>query len=299
VTGNQCVIVRLMGGLGNQLFQYASARSLALRLQLPLYLDARWYARQQLRKLDLFNFAVASVEAPDDVLRRCPSAQDGVPKRVERWLGGHLYPSAWPAVIQEADGDRLDDVGDNVTRSLYLVGYWQDASYFDSWWHVLSDELEPSVPLTQETVMLLRSIEDESSVSIHVRRGDFVAGGDVSAIHEVCGADYYAAAMKRVAAIVPDPKFFVFSDDPIWARQHLHGPSLTFVDAQTPRPPHEDLVLMSRCDAHIISNSTFGWWGAWLGNGRVGTVIAPRRWSRGERGFDAVGDPCLPHWVRL
>ena len=116
-------------------------------------------------------------------------------------------------------------------------------------------------------------------MSIHVRRGDYVSDAITQEIHGLSPLEYYAAAIQHIAHVAVQPHFFVFSDDPSWVRQNLHiDYPTTYVEHNTADRNYEDLRLMSLCRHHIIANSTFSWWGAWLGSNRAKMVIAPKRW---------------------
>jgi hypothetical protein len=123
-----------------------------------------------------------------------------------------------------------------------------------------------------------------NAVSLHVRRGDYVSNPDSSRVHGLCGADYHQAAVRRIAEVVPQPHLFVFSDDPQWAAGNLHlDHPATIVTGNDTRRDYEDLHLMSLCKHHIVANSSFSWWGAWLDTNPDKIVIAPERWFAHEQ----------------
>lgn len=288
--------MRLMGGLGNQLFQYASARALALRLGAPLYLDERWYKRAANRVPQLEDFAIVAHPAPRHLLQVTPSPYDGLAKRLHRAAGRTLSPSRWPQVVEESKGHQLSQVGGH-RAGMYLVGYWQNPTLFEPYWSRIGPELRPLRALTEEAARLRALLLESPSVSVHVRRGDFATDPTVARVHPLQEPDYYKAAMSSIKEDMPEARFFIFSDDRSWAKQHLENKHATVVTSPV-ASAFEDLMLMSSCRAHVISNSTFSWWGAWLGNGRHGRVVAPAEWHRG--GAPSPGhDPSLPHWVRL
>lgn len=291
------ITVRLMGGLGNQLFQYASARALALRLELPLYLDERWYERVGDRSPELRHFSVSAPVAPTAILKRTPSPYDGLARRARRVAGRASSRGGWPEVIEEARGDRLNDVTADHAAGSYLVGYWQDPEIFGPYWGQMESEFEPRSPMSVATERLRINLLERDSVSIHVRRGDFAADPSIAQVHPVQTADYYMAAISLLKKERGPVRFFAFSDDPLWTQTHLVDPAVTVV-AEPVRTPFEDLMLMCSCRAHIISNSSFSWWAAWLGSGREGTVIAPAAWYQPEVSH-VMDDPVLPHWIRL
>jgi hypothetical protein len=118
-----------------------------------------------------------------------------------------------------------------------------------------------------------------NAVSLHVRRGDYVSNPDSSRVHALCGMDYHQTAVRRIAEVSPQPHLFVFSDDPEWAARNLHlDHPMTIVTGNDTRHDYEDLHLMSLCKHHVVANSSFSWWGAWLNGNADKIVIAPARW---------------------
>jgi hypothetical protein len=132
---------------------------------------------------------------------------------------------------------------------------------------------------------------------LHVRRGDFVSLNSAARVHGLCSVDYYARAINLVRSRCPGCHFLVFSDDPQWARAELPlDPSAVFVTGNAERP-EQDLILMSACGHHIIANSSFSWWGAWLAASQAKVVIAPKQWflNAPRDTSDLIPDG----WIRL
>ena len=179
-----------------------------------------------------------------------------------------------------------------------LEGYWQSERYFAQVADRVRHDLTLEKPPAGRDAELLAEIAAGNAVSLHVRRGDYVTDPAASATHGVCPLDYYRRAIAFIAERVADPVFFLFSDDPEWTRANLDlGGAATLVDHNGPDRGHEDLRLMSHCDHHIIANSSFSWWGAWLDPRPQKMVVAPRQWFR-----DASKDTSdlIPEsWVQL
>ncbi|MCW2571546.1 MAG: glycosyl transferase family 11, partial [Frankiales bacterium] len=160
-----------------------------------------------------------------------------------------------------------------VAPSCYLEGYWQSERYFE----VAAEDIrrdfrvEPSPDADP-----LRSTDPEKAVSVHVRRGDYVAEPEIRAYHGTCSLEYYARAMDLVRRLVPGAKFLLFSDDPLWVEANLGGPDAVVV-SEPGSAPHRDLLLMAQCRHHVLANSSFSWWGAWLSR-PGGVTVAPRPW---------------------
>jgi hypothetical protein len=179
----------------------------------------------------------------------------------------------------------------------YLDGYWQSERYFGAIAAAVRAEFALRRPPEGENARLLDAIRRAEAVGIHVRRGDYVNDAHTAGYHGAAPAEYYAAAVARLHALVAAPDFFVFSDDPAWAERHMRVDEATvIVGHNDAEHDGEDLRLMSACRHHIIANSTFSWWAAWLGERPGQHVVAPRRWFRA--GPDAR-DLVPARWERL
>ena len=180
----------------------------------------------------------------------------------------------------------------------YLVGYWQSEKYFSDIEHIIREEFSFKDEPDDMNKKILRQIRGANAVSVHIRRGDYVTDPGTAKVHGTCPPDYYRQALALIERKIPAPHFFIFSDDIAWVRQNLKSRSPAFfVDHNQQRQDYEDLRLMSGCRHHIIANSTFSWWGAWLAANPNKIVIAPKKW---------FNDPTVsthhlipPSWVKL
>ena len=162
----------------------------------------------------------------------------------------------------------------------------------------MREEFSFKQPATGRNLEAAAEIGACNAVSLHVRRGDYAADPVVMAMHGVCSLDYYARAVEYVLERVSKPVFFLFSDDPDWVRDHLKvRGSMRVVDQNGPDSGSEDLRLMVQCKHHIIANSTFSWWGAWLNANPDKLVIAPKRWF--ADGSLNTSDLLPTNWVKM
>ena len=140
-------------------------------------------------------------------------------------------------------------------------------------------------------------IADSNSVSIHIRRGDYVADPTMYTSHGTCDIDYYNRCVESLTEKVKDTSFFVFSDDPQWSRDSLklQYPAI-FVDHNDMEHGYEDMRLMSQCKHNIIANSSFSWWGAWLNNNENKIVLAPEKWFAKKTYI--INDMIPVQWVK-
>lgn len=293
MTGQRTIITRLIGGLGNQLFQYAAARALALRHGGSVKLDLSGFESYGLRRYELGSYPIAASEASADELAAVAAPPpSGLVARIVARLSGP-NPSHYREPHFHFDP--------NLSRQalpLYIDGYWQSERYFADAREPLVRELTPRDPLEPDNARTADMIRGTQAVSLHVRRGDYVTNARTNAYHGVCSLDYYRAAVAHLAAAVPNPHFFVFSDDHAWTRENLTtGHPTTFVDANPADRGFRDLQLMSMCRHHIIANSSFSWWGAWLNPSPSKIVTAPARWFAAT---DKDTSDLIPEgWVRL
>ncbi len=208
-----------------------------------------------------------------------------------------MVPGLHPTVVQERyfhfDPEVLEHIG-----SVYLSGYWQSYRYFDNIASILRREFSVRSRQMGDNLAMAQLIASTQSVSLHVRRGDYVSCSLAMRRHGVCPLEYYDAAIRIMADRMNSPHFFIFSDDIPWVQTHIQLQyPCTYVTHNGVANDYEDLRLMSQCKSHIIANSTFGWWGAWLSQAPEKIVIAPRSWFAG---LDYnTGDLIPSSWLRL
>lgn len=273
----QSVITRLNGGLGNQLFQYAAGRALADRLGAPLKFDLSEFDTYLLRRFELDQFNInagiaTSTELANFVIN--PSRFQRYCSRLAISLGLGFNKIAF-----KENKFGYDGTFEKIRHPMYLNGYWQSEKYFKSVGDKLRSELCLADKLGETSQKILGEILQCPAVSLHIRRGDYISNPSAASVHGVCPLDYYYSAIRHITTRVQNPYFFVFSDDPQWAKDNLKiGYPVQFVEANGPDRSVEDMWLMKSCNHHIIANSSFSWWAAWLNNKQDKIVIAPRIW---------------------
>ncbi len=278
------IYTRLHGRLGNQMFQYAAAAGLAARLGVTVALDDR-------RALAKGEGSLTRVfDLPTTTPAHLPPAQ-------------HVRPLAhalWRLMGRTPRHRREKSLRYNAAikgwgNESYLHGYWQSAHYFNHIADEIRHDFRIVPPPSAANVEMAARIAAGPSVSLHVRRGDYVALGASA----VCDQAYYDAALAAVThGLGVAPTVYVFSDDPGWARVNLSVPfDKVVVDFNGPDADYEDMRLMSLCQHNVIANSSFSWWSAWLNESRTKRVAAPARWF----GNDHQTNPdILPEgWLRI
>ncbi|MFO0453459.1 MAG: alpha-1,2-fucosyltransferase [Pseudomonadota bacterium] len=287
------IIARLLGGLGNQLFQYAAARAVALRHGQELRFDISGFASLPGRSYRLDHFRIDGRPIEGKELRALGVEGLHFPwGRLKRKLG--LRPAI--PVITEPHF-HFDPRLEQAPAHCYLSGYWQSPRYFADIEPQIRQEFQVRDPLSENTRALAERIAASESVAIHVRRGDYISNPTAASVHGICGSEYYAAAERLLLESRPGAQAFVFSDEPAWAASNLRlSMPAAFVDHNPPDRDYEDLHLMAQCKHHIIANSTFSWWGAWLATNPHKFVVAPRGWFKG---VDHRVDDLIPReWQR-
>ncbi len=297
------IITNLIGGLGNQMFQYACGRALALDLGQALacsvdqFQGYKLHQGLQLNRVFKLNLTVADVGTLASMLSRWRTDA-----KVRRLLARLASPrlSGRHFVGESTDGF-IPGLEARCADGAYLHGYWQSERYFESQAAAIRNDFAWREPLAGHNAELARAIEAAPcAVSVHLRRGDYVSLAKNTAIYAACSPDYYLAALDRLSTLTSTAglQVFAFSDDPRMAAELLtpHCPNLTLVDHNRGANSHIDMRLMSLCNHHVIANSSFSWWGAWLDERPNKRVIAPLRWYADGRDTSNL----VPvHWNRL
>ena len=297
------IVMRLMHGVGNQLFQYALGRRLAIDHDAQLFLDASWYFHGRCprpdRPLALCEFRVTGEMTFDDSWENIwlpPTLGGKIRWRIEQ----RLLPLTWRGFVEEdrqnmmLRGQAFDPRILRASHNAYLSGFWVSPRYFDGIEGILRKELV----LKEQAVDLLNAhlarIRNSEAVSVHVRRGDYFKYLRFG----VLGLGYYQRAFQLIREKVREPRFFVFSDNISEARKLLRGmPDCEYVEFDPDVNPAYDLWLMASCKHFVNANSTFSWWGAWLSAHPSKIVIVPDKWLVGED--REVQDIYLPEWIKI
>lgn len=278
------IILKLVGGLGNQLFQYATARSISLRNGVEFKLDNNIYKESlnhDILRYKLNRFNVVENFASDEEIKKY---RNEIPVSFTERLYNYIFtkrlnlPNRYNKkshVIERFD-DKIDPRILNC-REAYLEGWFGKEAYFRDFRSELEKDLSLKNPPSPENQKLLKEIEECNSVSIHLRRGD-IAAGIHNSFFRLLPRSYYEEAIKIIKDRVKNPVFFIFSDSIDWVRENFKLDSpVVYVDNNGDRE-YEDLNLMMHCKNHIIANSTFSYWGAWLGDRPDHVVVVPEIW---------------------
>jgi hypothetical protein len=279
------VITRLNGRLGNQLFQYAAALGLAERLGREVLADRSAIA-DRLYGLDAFAITAAF------------AGRDQVPANIRR--SRLLARLGWPSSIDHRyeKRSRFENFFNTSVSPIFLDGFWQSERYFLHCTGLVRNAFRFRHPAEGRNGQFLDHIRSSNSVSIHVRRGDYVQDPAAAKRYYICPIGYFEDAFSTIQKKTnQDLTVFLFSDDPEWAQTHLKIDARTVaVTGNDGDTAHEDLRLIAHCKHHVISNSSFSWWGAWLMEQPDSITVAPPRWFIDPKMDESAIVP--PRWLR-
>ncbi len=297
------IISKITDGLGNQMFQYATGFALARRLNAEFYIDKSWFDRKvgkgKIKRsfaLDKFPELSLKLATPEmcQKLGYTPPPQ-GLAKLVNKILKKKNKPRVssyvgepsfqfWPGFL-------------DLKSDTYLEGFWQSEQYFVSVKTEIQKEFTFPKFTTLKALGVAEKIESAANaVCVHIRRGDYVTSKSASIKHGTVQESYYDTALAEILNNVPDAELFFFSDDIPWVKETFqqYQTIACFVDIpEHVATPWQDMHLMSLCKHHIIANSSFSWWGAWLAL-KEGEKIAPRIWFKREDYREY--NPCPAYW---
>jgi hypothetical protein len=289
------IIVQLTGGLGNQLFQYAFAKSLSMESDVEMKIDTSFYEDYSWHCFSLNPFNISSQKASFEDIQAVRST-------------GFKYLDAIITKVFKINKNQLSEINlrydaKNLTpiRNAYIIGYWQSEKYFKKYKLKILEEFSIRFrPSIANQMLIDRLQKEEISVSIHIRRGNFVNIDSVNKIHGTLDMDYYYRSIEYFKERFVNPKFYIFSDDLEWVKLNfcLDEP-MYYVSINDEKTDFEDLRLMASCKHNIIANSTFSWWGAYLNLNPEKVIIAPKKWFANEKmNLDTV-DLIPTEWIRV
>lgn len=281
------IIANIVGGLGNQMFQYACARALALEVGVPLKVTldmfpayASYHNGYELDRVFNLELEQATSKELANIIGRFRT-----PIKIRKALmSKKLAYFRGKYFILDENSDFSDGNGVlkkvHTAKSVYLQGYWQSERYFAKYDDILRKDFTFKTNKNDIIRPLVEDISESNAVSLHIRRGDYVNNIKTFATHGICPMEYYSEAIAFLQKQVPNMRLFVFSDDAEWVKENLmvNYPSMVLINGNYGENSYIDMQLMSLCTHNIIANSSFSWWGAWLNPNPNKIVIAPKKW---------------------
>jgi hypothetical protein len=281
------LITKLDGGLGNQMFQYACGLAAALRAGQELFMDLSAYAKSDFRSYELDVFGILPKPYPGYLKPFIQSSKNSLLdplKPIKRFKEKRYY-------------SYYEDIK-RLKGASYIDGYWQSEKYFVDFEVQIRETFEFKKAPDGQNTKVASQIKSADSISLHVRRTDYISNTKANSFHGVCQIEYYKKAIELICQKISDPHFFIFSDDSEWCAQNFDFlVNKTIVSHNTGAASFEDMRLMSLCDHNIIANSSFSWWGAWLNANPDKIVVAPSEWL-GDKSYD-TSDVYARGWVVL
>lgn len=281
------IVIKIQGGLGNQMYQYAVGYCLAKRYNVPLGLDCSLMGdikpneAHTARELELSVFIDdLKIINPAHIKLDVANKLTVFERIKDKFTGNKPLPYYKKAYFYEQEQYVFDKNIFLIPQSCYLTGYFQNELYFAHLEQEIRTLFSFKTELDKQNKQMLQQIDKTESVSIHVRRGDYAKNKTINAIHGLLTVDYYKKAIDYICKRVENPHFYIFSDDIDWCIQNLQFDQhqQTFISFNYPDKNYEDMRLMSHCKHNIIANSSFSWWGAWLNANPVKLIVAPQKW---------------------
>lgn len=288
------ITVKIEGGLGNQMFQYAAGRMLSVKHAVPLSLDLSAFVVDKSsgiytgRKFELDQLNIKSTIINEEKVKSIFFR-----KLKDRISGKQYYYEK---------SLNFDNSVLNLPANAYLEGYFQSEKYFSVIRDVLLEELNYFVQEKdkEEYLFFSKQMQQTNSVAVHVRRGDFANNSYIQSVHGTCSVEYYDEAINKLSGLFNSASFFLFSDDLDWALRNI-GKSFNVipVNLKSPNAHFLEMKLMSLAKANIIANSSFSWWAAWLNDNPEKRVIAPKKWYVDTLKNSQTSDLLPDSWIRL
>lgn len=276
------IVIKVQGGLGNQMFQYALGYKLTLLGKTVKYDISSYIMKGQFsRKLELslFDLKLPIATEKELIHMGCGNSIWGKICRKGGWGKNRIYTE---------DIDKGYQSSLFLMDDIYLAGYWQSEKYFkDIRTEILNIYKVPD-SFYRENKDLLTEIEQTNSVSLHIRRGDYLSDQNKKVYGGICTRHYYERALEIVRQKLKDIRIYIFTDDPEWVKMNFAGKDAVVVEENVKKNNAFDLFLMSKCKANIIANSSFSWWGAWLNQNTDKIVVSPVKWFNNHDIAEAV-----------
>ena len=291
------LVVKLQGGLGNQMFQYAFGLSVAKKMKAQLYFDLSFYNQNhgltpRSYALDIFGYEtkIADGKMVDSFFR------PGLLQRVLKKAGLDKH-----TVFHEKTM-RFDKRVFDIAPPVYFEGFWQNEQYFSPIENDIRSAFVFKKSLNTQSQKIAGELaQQQNPVSVHVRRGDYITSVSTNEMHGVCSIAYYQNAIALIKQKVTNPTFYFFSDEAEWVAENLiaTGDNAVLVQHNQGDDSWQDMALMSKCCHHIIANSSFSWWGAWLNPADEKMVIAPANWFASKADNLDTRDLIPQKWIQI
>jgi len=271
------IVTKLIGGLGNQMFQYAAGKALACKHNTELKVDVSELNQssedrytQRHYELDIFASDI-EIAKNTDILPFFNKDNGKIKREFQR-----RFPFLFNTLHAVESGNNYHPEFKKYPKNAYLRGFWQSELYFKEYEIEIRKDFQFKQSVIEACKPLINKIAPINTVSLHVRRGDYVNNPSANKFHGLCSPQYYEQAVSYISKSQKHIEVVVFSDDTAWCKENLKfDVPIHFLETGS---AYEDMYLMSHCKHNVIANSSFSWWGAWLNNNRNKIVVAPQKW---------------------
>lgn len=292
------IIVKITGGIGNQLFQYSFGQYLSKQLNTAVLYDLQTdkiVINYIPRALGLYSFDIELNVATAREIKKMKFFNNGILERVERKMASKVPYLFKSYIVEKNDSPKINCF--KIRDNCYYDGYWQSYKYQTNDKISLNNVSLNAIYTSKINRELVNLIKNSNSISIHIRRGDYISIKRNNSIFSICSNEYYNNSIEYIRTKVENPVFYIFCevDDLNWAKDNFTGEQFKFI---TDNKVTTDLYLMSRCKHNIIANSTFSWWAAWLNSNADKIVIAPKQWYNGKLNLNTT-NLILDSWIQM
>jgi hypothetical protein len=297
------ICIQLNGGLGNQMFQYAFGKACAIKNQTDIILDISRLERSHTSpnnttrslEIHIFNSEITIASVKD--LKKHKPIMYKIANVIAINTGyGGIQTSKYFIENKFYFNKKISLISTNC----FISGYWQSYLYFNKIKTFIDDEYKFPELINIQNRSIMKEIKTVNSISLHIRRTDYINNNNNTEGHIVCSVDYYLKAVAVLSNKVVEPVFFIFSDDINWAKKNIHLKyPCKFISNNTGKSSYIDMQLMSNCKHNIISNSSFSWWGAWLNKNPEKIVVAPKYWYTDENRNAKISDLIPRMWFMV
>ncbi len=294
-------IIKIMGGLGNQMFEYAFAKAYSMLNQCNVLLDLSWF--EEVKNISDNVVAKRVYELQNFYLTPCFATKEQclpfvklhklyIPGCIRNYFGIPKYVNK---TTKEKKGQYFEPKFLKYKKNIYFEGYFQTEKYFKIFRKELLKDFSLKTELNDKNKKMLEQIKSTNAISLHVRHGDYL---NLQNHFKICSLDYYKNAINLIIQKVENPHFYIFSDDIDWVRKNFNlNHHITIVDINSSNEGYFDLELMKNCKHNITANSSFSWWGAWLNENPDKIIITPKTWfvNGDEERIDRIPED----WIEL
>lgn len=289
------IYFKMMGGLGNQMFQYATLKSLMLENNQKGVIEIKNISGIKKRSHNVFTLDKFNIDSKIKIINKKYSIKNSFNFFVycfyciffQKRKNGIIFEKKIQPFINKFGCYCIPDgylkINKISNKNNYVIGYFQALKYFQKYEKEIRNDLQVKENVMQQNKEIFKNIKKDISVCVHIRRGDYI-GTD----YDVCSIVYYKEAMQRMKNNIPNCKFYFFSNDINWVKENIKGDNIVYVDKNNPN--YEELRLMYSCKHFIMSNSSFSWWAQFLSSNSKKIVYAPSKWMKNDTDFSEIYD---------